>query len=291
MTLPLTLPISIKDLETEFSAPAGTPFSAFVRNGAYVPTNSDNLSIPTALPLKMTDFYGASATIPVVLTIAQDPANLVGVLHDMGVGACSTHTNTDPVVQANDKYVIDVTVKCNDAHIDGDQTSPQMAGYSWQQDRMSILFGSGSGWSDFFGVNVLLYFTSATTGYVRSSVISGASGATYDGAYNDKANTNYGNFVLPSDTEAVRIRVTRGESITQYDTGKYALDYNVYLYLRDEWVNVWKGWDIRMSNAPNPTFYNEGGTLYVGNNTYLNNAECDLDFLALDAAVGAFVVP
>ena len=60
MTLQLTKPISMADIEAEFEAPPGTPLSAFVRGGAFVPDTTPNVGVPTAKPIAMTDLLGAA---------------------------------------------------------------------------------------------------------------------------------------------------------------------------------------------------------------------------------------
>jgi hypothetical protein len=44
----------------EFLAPANTKLSQFLRGGAYVPNNSFNTAVPTALPIKLSQLAGAT---------------------------------------------------------------------------------------------------------------------------------------------------------------------------------------------------------------------------------------
>ena len=60
MTLQLTKPIAMTDIEAEFLAPSGTPLSAFVRGGAFVPDSGANAGVPTSKPIAMTDLLGAA---------------------------------------------------------------------------------------------------------------------------------------------------------------------------------------------------------------------------------------
>ena len=62
MTLQTTKPISMADIEAEFSAPSGTPLSAFVAGGAFVPPGTTGVGgpVPTAKPISMTDLLGTS---------------------------------------------------------------------------------------------------------------------------------------------------------------------------------------------------------------------------------------
>ena len=304
MTLPLERPLSIKDLETEFTAPPGTPLSEFLKGGTYVPDNTENVNVPTALPLALTDFYGAAATVPVVEYLPRDPAGNMALLEVPGPLVTEGHNFGSNIIDPDEEWVIDLQVRCNADHIDGDDVPPQLSGYSWARQRMRLFVGAYGPYqtlvNDFRGVALDFYFTSSTQGYVRCSTAMGryAEGAPVDQAqldaiWYDQTNTDYGNFVIPSDENAVRVRVTRGESLTQINqTGRWALDYRVYLYLRDEWVNVWSGIESRCYD---PDYYgsawNDGGTLCVGNNVYENNAECDLEFTAIAGAIGAFEIP
>jgi len=76
MTLQTTKPISMADIEAEFSAPSGTPLSAFVAGGAFVPDGTTGVGgpVPTAKPIAMTDLLGSASvpTFPLVMTAGLD---------------------------------------------------------------------------------------------------------------------------------------------------------------------------------------------------------------------------
>lgn len=65
MTLPTSPPLTLTQVLAEFGAPAGTPLSAMVRGGAYVPNIPQNSNVPTAPPVELLDFLGAANTPPV----------------------------------------------------------------------------------------------------------------------------------------------------------------------------------------------------------------------------------
>ena len=60
MTLQAVPPISLTDVYAEYSAPLGTPLSAFLRNGAWVPDTPTNAGVPTVLPITLLDLLGSS---------------------------------------------------------------------------------------------------------------------------------------------------------------------------------------------------------------------------------------
>jgi len=60
MTLPASPPLNRLQINTEFSVPAGTPLTALVRGGAYVPNTPNNNAVPTTPPLNMLQFLGTS---------------------------------------------------------------------------------------------------------------------------------------------------------------------------------------------------------------------------------------
>ncbi len=60
MTLQLTPPISLGDVEAEFSAPTGTPLGSFLRGGAFVADTASNAGVPTSKPISLGDLLGAS---------------------------------------------------------------------------------------------------------------------------------------------------------------------------------------------------------------------------------------
>ena len=68
MTLPASGNIDLQQILAEFGAPAGTGLAAMVRGGAYVPNIPQNANVPTAPPIGMTSFYGASNVPPVSIS-------------------------------------------------------------------------------------------------------------------------------------------------------------------------------------------------------------------------------
>lgn len=74
MTLPVSGSISMLQIYAEFGAPVGTPFTQMVRGGAYVPNTGPNAGVPTAPPLGMQHFYGASGSSPFFASKSGDAA-------------------------------------------------------------------------------------------------------------------------------------------------------------------------------------------------------------------------
>lgn len=105
MTLPTSGNLSLADIIAEFGAPANTKLSQLVRGGAYVPDTPANAGVPTAVPISLRDFLGASA---VSIVVSSSPANVYvynnssnpgGVLLSGGVtitatGGSGTYTYT-----------------------------------------------------------------------------------------------------------------------------------------------------------------------------------------------------
>lgn len=54
------------ELYAEFAAPLGTPLTSLVRGGAYVPDSPANAGVPTAPPIGLLQFIGASASTVVI---------------------------------------------------------------------------------------------------------------------------------------------------------------------------------------------------------------------------------
>lgn len=59
MALPTSGIITLNDIKTEFDGPNG--LKAYLRGGDFVPDTPINENVPTSLPLRITDFYGASS--------------------------------------------------------------------------------------------------------------------------------------------------------------------------------------------------------------------------------------
>lgn len=70
MALPTSGNLSLSQILAEFDAPAGTKLSAMVRGGAYVPDTPANAGVPTAVPISLRDFLGATN---VAFTVSVDP--------------------------------------------------------------------------------------------------------------------------------------------------------------------------------------------------------------------------
>lgn len=85
MTLPAAPPINLLQVCTEFGAPAGTPLSAFLRGGAWVPNTPTNAAVPVALPISLLDLLGASAAPAASVSIS--PQTVVG--SRTGAGLCN----------------------------------------------------------------------------------------------------------------------------------------------------------------------------------------------------------
>lgn len=64
MALPSSGPISLLQIYAEYGAPIGTPLTAMVRGGAYVPNTAPNMGIPTSPPINLQHFYGGSGSSP-----------------------------------------------------------------------------------------------------------------------------------------------------------------------------------------------------------------------------------
>lgn len=60
MALPAAPPITLTQIYAEFGAPLGTPLTSMIRGGAHVPNTAPNASIPTAVPIDLLDFLGAT---------------------------------------------------------------------------------------------------------------------------------------------------------------------------------------------------------------------------------------
>jgi hypothetical protein len=62
MTLQASKPITLTDIQAEFSAPLSATLADFVRGGAFVPDTGPNAGVPTSKPILMTDLLGAESS-------------------------------------------------------------------------------------------------------------------------------------------------------------------------------------------------------------------------------------
>ena len=89
MALPTTGNLSLSQVRTEFSAPASTPLSAFLRGGAWVPDTTANAGVPAALPISLRQMLGASAIINHTVT-ADEVSSVVSSVSPQNVSDTST---------------------------------------------------------------------------------------------------------------------------------------------------------------------------------------------------------
>lgn len=68
-------PATMSSVYAEFGAPAGTPLSAFLRGGSYVPNVAANAAVPTSLPISLSQLAGAVKYIPISLS---GPTSVLG---------------------------------------------------------------------------------------------------------------------------------------------------------------------------------------------------------------------
>ena len=79
MTLQAVPPMSLTDVYAEYSAPFGTPLSAFLRGGAWVPDTPQNAGVPTVLPIELLDLLDSSVTPGAVTEVFTMTAELDGM--------------------------------------------------------------------------------------------------------------------------------------------------------------------------------------------------------------------
>lgn len=141
MTLQLVKPISMTDIEAEFLAPSGTPLSAFVRGGAFVPDNATNIGVPTAKPIAMTDLLGAANAPPsevFTMTAGEDSMGALTGFRDGNYG-----------VMAPTDFRGDL-IRRLDFSISGSELLFEIADETNPQDRFSTMTIVGPNWNETF---------------------------------------------------------------------------------------------------------------------------------------------
>lgn len=97
-------PATLESVYTEFGAPQGTGLSAFLKGGAYVPNTSANASVPTALPIQLSQLAGAVKYVNVSASmsptsigssckLSQEPWT-IGTAHAIASGGTGSYTYT-----------------------------------------------------------------------------------------------------------------------------------------------------------------------------------------------------
>lgn len=98
MALPASPPINRLQINAEFSAPPGTLLTAMVRGGAFVPNTPANAAVPTAPPIDLLDFLGASNISAVLQSVNQgafalSPADATVNVQWLSNGFCTASIN------------------------------------------------------------------------------------------------------------------------------------------------------------------------------------------------------
>jgi hypothetical protein len=75
MALPLSGPLSLANIQTEFGGTNPIGLNEYYRNGGRVPNAPQNAAIPTSGAIAIGNFYGATNRIPVGLTISSPTYN------------------------------------------------------------------------------------------------------------------------------------------------------------------------------------------------------------------------
>ena len=308
MTLPASGPITLNAIETEFGG-VDQPLSAFVRGGLYVPDTTANAKIPKAEPIKLTDFYKGTAAPAVPNTVLNKKTVAPFItLHQTGLTAVA-HSEVQSTVQnVNERFVVDMIVKCGPGQIDSAQMLPHRSGYLWAKERMQILVGVDASSLNmlFEGISIDMYLTDSAKGYFgcRALRITDSGNVSYSAPprnnYFQGPGSEYFNDVLPNTTPTgyIKLRVSRGASVVSFTSNgiKYALTYQVTMFRRPTWAAVWNQvWNINvpevLSSFNNARPYNAGGAIVIGNSNYPGGGVCNLSFSSIKPVLGVTVPP
>lgn len=102
MALPASPPITMQQIYTEFGAPLGTPLTAMVRGGAYVPNIPQNNNVPTSPPINLLNFLGATNQPPVQIS---DQLIQVSGLISSGSALAGYRLNASGIAEKREKTV------------------------------------------------------------------------------------------------------------------------------------------------------------------------------------------
>lgn len=86
---------SLSQVYAEFGAPAGTPLSAFLRGGAWVPHVPANAGVPTALPISLSQLAGAVKNVYTPVSIS-GPSTASGTTELEAPGPFTALVVSDP---------------------------------------------------------------------------------------------------------------------------------------------------------------------------------------------------
>jgi hypothetical protein len=314
MTLPTSGSLRISQIYTEFGAPNRTPITDLVRGGAYIPQGGGvNSGIPTVPPIAISDFYGSEGNptevhlenvlLPQgeVLVLAGNP--LIGLFVE-------AHDISSPTVEDDEKYVVDMRVKCGTGLVDGGQnfgpitidsvpfasafmrmryflglTSADPATSSPQ----ALILGATS------GRVITLYNTDTDFGYMQGYT------SLADIHYERRSSGSvYRDEILPTESQYLRIRQTRGTASDPNGgppNPDYGLDHLNHMYTDDGFSSLWETLidqvpDTGISPAP----WANGGWLILYNIGVSDNAaipvgNCDMDIEFCRVAINTTTPP
>lgn len=97
MALPNNPPISLSQILAEFGAPSHVQLSQLLRGGAWVPDTEANAQVPTSLPIKLTDFLGASGYYALASPASVSASGSAASRPQTGVVTVSVYNPPGPV--------------------------------------------------------------------------------------------------------------------------------------------------------------------------------------------------
>ena len=312
MTLPSSGILTLAEIKAEFGAPAKTQLSKFNRGGDYVPDAAVNEAINTDPPIEIASFYDASSN-PVTyehdsFLLPSGKIKVLGAQPKIGLFV-EFHDETSDVVAADEKYVVDIRVRCGLDQDDGPSQYLYIDPDTYESGYPRMKF--------FVGVTIANPATASDAALI-SGIISGrfvefyrvpfSGGDTYQGAYGltytgpgaslDKTqavmrtlSTEYRDSLIPTETRYANCRLLRGTLTDPVPGGgAYGLDHQSQFFRNgDPFSSLWQT-NFDDTDQANTLPWNGGGWMILYN-IPIDGGLCDLDVDSLKLSVGTTVPP
>jgi hypothetical protein len=312
MTLPSSGILTLADIKEEFAAPAKTQLSKFNRGGDYVPDAEVNAAINEVPPIEMASFYDASRNPTTYehdsFLLPSGGIKVLGAQPKEGL-IVAFHNESSSIVETDEKYVVDIRVRCGLDQDDGPSQSLYINPDQYEPAYPRMKF--------FVGVTIANPAIASDASLI-SGVISGRfvefyrvpfpGGNTYQGAYGltytgpgasysktvavmRTSDTEYIDSLIPTESRYANCRLLRGTNTDPIPGGgAFGLDHQSQFFRNeDPFSSLWET-NFDDTNQTNTLPWNGGGWMILYN-VPIEGGVCDLDVDFLKVSVGTTTPP
>ena len=181
MTLPSSGALSLNSIQGEFGGSNPIGLNEYYRGGSLVPNHSNTSSIPTSGTIDVQDFYGTSASSPIDLSFTFNMSGLTDVPQGKFINRYVGYLNSS--------YLGTAVGSASDTSLAVNGTSISVVASAHPQ---------ASGYPNYTGIiNGLAWFIVFGSATQKDAILTGRSGANFQGLGNENWQTGNSGFGTP----------------------------------------------------------------------------------------------